>query len=290
VKTFTIILFLGVIMNNANEKYKDSIFTLLFSNPDILRELFSAIKGIPLPPDIPIDINTLSDVLFRTQRNDLSFLVGDHLIVLIEHQSTINNNIPFRFLLYIARLYEKITDPKKRFLRKLIELPEPEFIVLYNGKTPYPDHKELRFSNAFIRDKRRKKERQLELVVQVYNINKGHNQKILKKCKMLENYSVLVDKIREFEQEGNSLDEAVRLAVKYCIDNNVLKDFLRKHGSEVFNMLYSEYNFDEEAAVIREEAREEGREEEREQNRQYFLKLLNQGLTIEEIKQRLDQF
>jgi hypothetical protein len=91
---------------------------------------------------------------------------------------------------------------------------------------------------------------------------------------------------REYEKESNSLDEAVRLAVKYCIDNNVLKDFLRKHGSEVFNMLYSEYNFDEEAAVIREEAREEGREEER----QFFLELLSQGLTVEEIKQRLDQF
>jgi hypothetical protein len=269
-------------MNNANEKYKDSLFTLLFSNPDILRELFSAIKNITLPSDVRIDINTLSDVLFRTQRNDLSFLVGDRLIVLIEHQSTINNNIPFRFFMYIARLYEKITDPKKRFMRKLIELPDPEFIVLYNGKAPYPDHKELRFSNALMRDKKRKGERQLELVVQVYNINKGHNQKMLKKCNTLENYSILVDKIREKEQEGNSLDEAVRLAVKYCIDNNVLKDFLRKHGSEVFNMLYSEYNFDEEAAVIREEAREEGMEQGIEKEKLIIAKnLLDKGSTIE---------
>jgi hypothetical protein len=81
-------------MNNANEKYKDSVFTLLFSEPDILRELFSAIEGVTLPSDIPIDINTLSDVLFRTQRNDLSFLLDNRLIVLIEHQSTVNNNIP----------------------------------------------------------------------------------------------------------------------------------------------------------------------------------------------------
>jgi hypothetical protein len=142
----------------------------------------------------------------------------------------------------------------------------------------------------------------MELVVKIYNINKGHNPKLLGKSITLENYSVLVDKIREYEQEGNLLDKAVSLAVKYCIDNNVLRDFLKKHGSEVFNMLYSEYSFEEEAAVIREEAREEGREEgleegrvvgreeEREQNRQYFLELLNQGLTVEEIKQRLEQF
>jgi predicted transposase YdaD len=275
-------------MNNANEKYKDSVFTLLFSEPDILRELFSAIEGVTLPPDIPIDINTLSDVLFRTQRNDLSFLVYNRLIVLIEHQSTVNNNIPLRFLMYIGRLYEKIVDSKKKFLKKLEKIPEPEFIVLYNGKAQYPDYKELRLTDAFKRIKGLKRKKQLELVVKIYNINKGHNPKLLGKSITLENYSILVDMIREYEQEKNSLDEAVSLAVKYCIDNNVLRDFLRKHGSEVFNMLYSEYSFEEEAAVIREEAREEGREEGREENRQYFLELLNQGLTVEEIKQRLE--
>jgi hypothetical protein len=58
-------------------------------------------------------------------------------------------------------------------------------------------------------------------------------------------------------------------------------------------MLYAEYSFEEEAAVIREEAREEGLEKGIEkgvkQSRQYFLDLLNQGLTLEEVKQRLSQ-
>jgi hypothetical protein len=42
-------------MENVNKKYKDSVFSSLFSNPDVLRELYSAIEGIPIPPDIPID-------------------------------------------------------------------------------------------------------------------------------------------------------------------------------------------------------------------------------------------
>jgi predicted transposase/invertase (TIGR01784 family) len=51
-------------------------------------------------------------------------------------------------------------------------------------------------------------------------------------------------------------------------------------------MLYSEYNFDEEAAVIREEAHEEGRSEGREEGREEWnlviaKNLLTKGSTIE---------
>jgi hypothetical protein len=60
---------------NVNTRYKDSVFSLLFSDPGALRELYSAIEGVSLPPDIPIDINTLSDVLYMGQINDLSFTV-----------------------------------------------------------------------------------------------------------------------------------------------------------------------------------------------------------------------
>ena len=35
---------------NVNKEYKDSVFSLLFSDPDVLRELYSAIEGIDLPP------------------------------------------------------------------------------------------------------------------------------------------------------------------------------------------------------------------------------------------------
>jgi len=48
----------------ANTKYKDSVFSFLFSDPDLLRELYGALEGVTLPPDVPITINTLRDVLF----------------------------------------------------------------------------------------------------------------------------------------------------------------------------------------------------------------------------------
>jgi len=48
----------------ANIKYKDSVFSFLFSDADILRELYCALKGINLSEDVTVTINTLSDVLF----------------------------------------------------------------------------------------------------------------------------------------------------------------------------------------------------------------------------------
>jgi len=49
-------------------------------------------------------------------------------------------------------------------------------------------------------------------------------------------------------------------------------------------MLLEEWNMEDAIAFAREEAREDGREE----GRQHVLNLLNQGLTIDEIKQQLE--
>ena len=71
----------------ANTKYKNSVFSFLFSDPDVLRELYCALKGVSLPKDIPVVINTLEDVLFMDRINDISFEIGGRLVVLVEHQS-----------------------------------------------------------------------------------------------------------------------------------------------------------------------------------------------------------
>ena len=117
----------------ANTKYKDSLFSFLFSDGNLLRELYCALEDVTLPEDVPVKINTLRDVLFMDLINDISFEIGGKLVVLIEHQSTINPNIALRLLMYIARVYEKIIDRKGIYAKRLIPLPRPEFFVLYNG-------------------------------------------------------------------------------------------------------------------------------------------------------------
>jgi len=286
-------------MKNVNRNHKNSVFSSLFSNPDVLRELYSAIEGIPIPQDIPININTLTDILYKGQINDVSFLIDNRLVVLIEHQSTINNNIPLRLLMYIARIYEKIIKRRKRYQDKLEKIPRPEFIVLYNGKYKYSDYKVLKLSDAFKDIEGLKladnNEMPLELIVHIYNINHGHNSEILKKSETLDGYSMFIDKIREYQKQEKSLEKIFRSAINYCIKNNILKDYLEAHASEVFNMLLGEWNQEEAIEVAREEALEDGieigmekgMEKGREEAREEIFNLFEQGLSIDEIKGRL---
>jgi len=232
----------------ANEKHKDSIFSRLFSDEDTLRELYSAIEGVELPPDTAIAINTLSNALFMGRINDVSFTVGNRLVVLIEHQSTINENMPLRMLTYIGRVYEKMIDRMKLYQTNREEIPEPIFIVLYNGKDAYPEHTVLKLSDAFKDTAGLRPENPdgpaLELVVHVYNINQGYNAKMLAKCETLSGYSVLVSKIWEC-RKTMELEAAMEAAIRYCIENDILRLFLEANSSEVLNMLIAEWNLEE---------------------------------------------
>jgi hypothetical protein len=254
---------------NFNRQYKNSVFSLLFSDPEVLRRLYAAIEGVEVAPDAPVSINTLTDVIFMDQINDLSFTLDDRLIVLLEHQSTINPNMPLRLLLYIARVYEKIIALKKIYAKKLVKIPWPEFIVLYNGTEECPDQMTLKLSDAF-------KEAGdllggaggapgLELVIKVYNINPGHNEGMLKKCGELDGYSVFVDKVRQYAQTIPDEKLAFKEAINDCIKHNILREFLEMHASEVANMLLTEWNLEDALEVEREEGFEEGLERGREE-------------------------
>jgi hypothetical protein len=40
-----------------NIENKNSVFSVLFSDPAALRELYGALEGVTLPPDVPVSIN-----------------------------------------------------------------------------------------------------------------------------------------------------------------------------------------------------------------------------------------
>ena len=108
---------------------------------------------------------------------DIAMLIDGKIVILIEHQSTINQNMPFRFLEYIARIYEKITTKDEKFGRKLVKLPIPEFYVFYNGKDDYPTESVMKLSDAFmqldgeLRNQLENANYPLEISVKVININ-----------------------------------------------------------------------------------------------------------------------
>jgi hypothetical protein len=273
---------------SVNTLYKDSAFSFIFSDPDTLRELYGAIADVELPPDIPVTINTLEGVLYRNLLNDISFEIDRRLVIILEHQSTINPNLPVRILMYIARIYEKLTAGKNVYGRKKLPIPRPEFIVLYNGVDPYPDKAVLRLSDAFEEAAGlgipEGSLAPLELTVTVYNINRGHNEKIVRRCERLKGYSTFIAKVREQMAESRSLEAAMESAVKWCIANGVLKGFFETHGTEVVNMLMVEWDLDDALAVEREEGREEGWEKGREET---IKSLLEFGMKPEQISRAL---
>ena len=250
---------------NANTTHKDSVFSLLFSDPDLLRELYSALEGVTLPPDVPVTINTLKNALFINRVNDISFEIGDKLVILIEHQSTINPNMALRLLMYIARVYEKIIGKRNIYTTNLIRIPRPEFFVLYNGTEPYADEKTLKLSEAFETAASlglpEKESPALELVVKVININHGKNEALVKRCKTLTEYSAFIAKVREYEKAAADRTEAMTLAVRYCQEHDILKKFLEKHGTEVINMLFAEWDQEDALAVRYEEGMARGIEQ-----------------------------
>jgi hypothetical protein len=143
--------------------------------------------------------------------------------------------------------------------------------VLYNGTEPYPDEAVLHLSEAFEDTEYTGNilEPALELKVRVYNINRGHNEPIIRRCEKLDGYSELIAKVREFEgdlagsRKGCKLSaeergEAMKRAIRWCIEHNILRPFLETHGTEVVNMLMTEWKLEDALVVEREEGREEG--------------------------------
>ena len=240
-------------MSTANRKYKDSVFVDLFSEDEKAKEnflsLYNALHGTNLPLSCPVENIKLDNVMYMNIINDVSCLVDNKIIVLAEHQSTINENMPIRFLQYIARLYEKLQSPTDRYLRKLSKIPTPEFYVFYNGLEDYPESTTLKLSDAFMTQP---DGLPLELIVKVYNINTGKGAQILSRCKTLDEYSLFVEEVRLQTQLDS--ENGFTNAVKICIEKGILKEYLMRKSREVINMLVAEYDYDTDIAVQREES------------------------------------
>jgi hypothetical protein len=167
--------------------------------------------------------------------------------------------------MYIGRIYEKIVEGKNIYSRNRFPIPQPEFLVLYNGTDSFPDEKIYKLSDSFEKLKSlslsEKDSPSLELTVKVININEGRNQDMADRCKELSEYSAFVAKARAYIKELGNREEGIKKAIIYCEKHGILREFLKAHASEVLSMLFTEFNLDDAIAVAHEEGLEEGREE-----------------------------
>ena len=91
------------------------------------------------------------------------------------------------------------------------------------------------------------------------NINVDKENPVLNRCEPLKEYSEFIDQVR-FNIE-NKIPEALTTAIKQSIKQGFLADYLSRKSTEVENMLLTEYDYDTDIAVQRQEAYEDGMEQ-----------------------------
>ena len=251
-------------MRKYNRRYKDSVFVDLFSNDRTAKDnflaLYNALYNTNYQSTDILKNMRLKQTMYMSFANDVSYLVDNKIIVLAEHQSTVNPNMPLRCLEYVTRLYEHIQNPRDRYSRALKKIPVPVFYVFYNGRENIPAQKILRLSDSFIKQPETPT---LELVVKLININYDKDSQILKSCEPLGQYSRFVEAVRRHIAVDK--EHGFENAIKECIKNDILREYLQRKSREVVNMLIAEYDYDTDIAVQREEASRiafaEGREQ-----------------------------
>ena len=130
----------------------------------------------------------------------------------------------------------------------------------------------------------------LECIATVLNINYGHNERTLKACKRLGDYSHFIHAINEGLDSGLNKKDAIETAIDYCINNDILADILTKHRSEVMgSILY--YDEKQHMKTIRQEGYEDGYEARQQEidelNSTYNAALASKDAEIERLKSEI---
>lgn len=200
-----------------------------------------------------LEITTLENAVYMNYKSDVSF-VFDCELMIYEHQSTMNPNMPLRDLFYISDTLQKRIYNRDLYGSSLIKIPAPRFVVFYNGSTYQPEKQTLKLSDTYEKEQETP---ELELAVTVYNINRGCNEEIMAACRTLREYSMYVEQVRIYARQMR-LDEAVEKAIDYCIESDILSDFLRKNRAEAIAMSIYEYDEKLHFENLLEEGREQG--------------------------------
>ena len=282
-----------------NRTYKSSLFRMIFNDPKELLSLYNACNGTDYTNVEDLEIRTLENAIFMKMKNDISFIFGFYLNI-YEHQSTVNPNMPLRDLFYVADLLKGYAGEMDIYGRKKLAIPEPKFIVFYNGTEPFDEEAELKLSDLYetnthpetARKNLRSAGHDLELKVRVVNINEGYNLEIIEACRALKEYTVFTGKIRKYSR-SMPIGEAVDLSVRECISEGILRNLLTKERAEVIAMCLYEYNEEQHLKTVFEEGQEDGfqkgRQEGREEGRleervDLARRMLAEGLSIETVE------
>ena len=175
-------------------------------------------------------------------------------MTLYEHQSTFSPNMPIRDLIYISRQYEKYIVDESIYSSQIVTIPTPKFVVFYNGLRDRPEEMTLSLSDSY---EIKTDNPDLELKVRMVNINPGYNSKLMETCRTLDGYCRYVERVRTYSAVM-PIRDAVERAVKECIKENILAEFLKNQRAEVVSMSIFEYEEEVELKKLRASERRYG--------------------------------
>ena len=266
-------------------QYQDTVFRAYMNDVDRLRDVAGALHGRTYTSVERVRIVTLDGTFLSQMKNDISFLLAGRHLVFMEHQSTLNQNMPLRCLYYLCEQLRQYIPAKSLYQNKQIPLPRPEFHVFYTGSKDTLDTEQMRLSDAYMEGEG---DIHLELKVTFHNIAYGSEKMLLRMSRPLHDYSFFLNCIKTNIAGGMERVRAIREAMRYCMEHDVMKEFLQEHESEVIDMVNFEWNQKDFEEAVREEGWEQGaaqgREEGREEEKSAFiLGMLKEKLPLETI-------
>ena len=282
---------------NQKRDYKSSLFVNMFGRNVNAKEhflsLYNAIHDTNFKiGEVEIKPVTLENVVYNNIENDVSMEINDSIVVLAEHQSTINNNMPFRCLEYLVAHYNRFFTDNDKYNTKEIKLPRPECYVFYNGDEAFPQEKIMRLSDAFkdvnsiairqsVPEKTLPDTLSLDLTVKIYNINKNANHPILQKCEALLAYSNFTEYARIGKRNGEK--NPPKYALNMCRQGNLLTEYFNNLSKEEQSMIFGEWDQEKFIEVQKKIAAEDATEATKIANAKNFLSL--NKLSADEIAQ-----
>ena len=242
---------------NASRNYKDRIFRMVFREKKALLALYNAMNETDYENEDDLKVTTLESALYLEMKNDVSFVLYDELL-LYEHQSTKNPNLPLRNLFYVSDVYSELTKDLFLYGSVPVQIPEPKFVVFYNGLENMQEREVLKLSSLYAK---KAEHISLELETLVLNVNVGYNKILMERCRQLSDYAQFVSEVRKRLSKKIPLSEAVNEAVEDCIQRGILAEFLSKNRAEVIKVSIYEYDEEKVKRMFKEECMKLGMEQ-----------------------------
>ena len=226
-----------MLKRNKNNKHivkkniKSSVFTHLFSISKYKKELYVSLH--PKDNDIEekeIKTWTLSSIFTNIQINDLSLLVKNKLLILVEAQSTWTLNILPRMIEYIGESFNRyvLETNQNIYGTKKVELPKPELYVLYTGNKIIKD-KFISFKKEFFDNNC-----PIDIKINIITIN--NSNKVVKEY--IKFTKIIDTNTKKYGYTKKSINETI----DYCIKKNILREYLTEYKKEVYNIMTSVYD------------------------------------------------